>query len=111
MDIALLVSLLNDHKWLPLAALLIGLVVRALKSDGPIPINVPAQYRSALAIGLGLIYTGLLAVAAGKPWRDALVEGLFAAAFAILGHTGLVEWLRGGREPFEAKPEPKGDPK
>lgn len=94
-----IVSLFDSHAWIPLAALLVGLLVRLSKSDVPIPgWNIPAKYRPALALGLGMVGGVLDAIVAGKPWKVAVAEGLFAASLAILGHTIGIEALRGGRE-------------
>lgn len=82
-----------------LAALLIGAIVRALKSDTlPSWLQIPPRLRPWLAIGLGQVLTVVEAVAMGTPWRDAVLHGLAASLTAMLGHDTLVEGLLGGRE-------------
>jgi len=98
------ISLVRDQRWLALAALVIGLVVRLLKSDGPIPWNLPARFRPWLAVGLGIVASCVDKVATGTPWRASIAAGLVAAFAAISGHQLLVESLRGGREIGESKP-------
>jgi len=104
MDPKALLALAQQHKWFALAALVIGLVVRLLKSDGPIPINVPAKYRAWLAVGLGIVAGVLDMIGAGTAWKEALLGGILAAFAAISGHQLVVESLRSGREVGESKP-------
>jgi len=109
MNIQDLTNLALQHKWIAVSALVIGAFVRLLKSDGPIPINVPARWRPVLALVLGLASAALAQVANGTPWRRALTEGLLAGVIAIVGHDVLVEGVRGGKEiPMgKAAPTPK----
>lgn len=93
-----LVALLVSHKWVAASAVAIGLVVRLLKSDTKIPINIPAAYRTWIALGLGIVSGVLDKIANGTPWKDAIVGGLGAAFTAIVGHEMLIESMRGGRE-------------
>lgn len=96
-----LLALAQSHAWLAFSALLIGLVVRMLKDDAfilPASWSVAAKYRPLVAAGLGLVSGVLDTVVRGTPWRDAIVGGLLAALVAMLGHTGLVDVLRGGRD-------------
>lgn len=98
------IELANQHKWWALAATVIGLTVRLLKNDGPIPITIPAKYRPWLAIGLGIVAGCIEKISMGTPWKTALVGGLVAGFAAISGHQLLVESARGGREIGESKP-------
>lgn len=94
-----LVALMQAHKWLPVAALVIGALVRFAKSDVPIPFwNVPAKYRTWLAMGLGVVYGVFQSVIGGTPLVTALLQGLAAAMMAIVGHEAIVEGVRGGRD-------------
>lgn len=97
------VDLVSQHKWFALAAMAIWAIVRLLKHDGPIPINIPAKYRAPLALGLGVIAGVIDKIASGTPWRTALVGGLFAGFAAISGHDIVTHSLRGGREVGESK--------
>lgn len=78
-------------------ALVVGLVVRLLKSDTPLP-TVPARYRPFLALGLGAVGGALDALASGTPWQQAVLGGISAALAAMVGHEVIVEQLFGGRE-------------
>lgn len=85
--------------WFGVTAVIIGAIVRVLKSDTPLA-TVPARFRPWLALGLGVVSGVLQAIASGTPWMQALTSGIGAAATAIVGHDVLVESVRGGREPF-----------
>lgn len=98
MDIAALTALIEQHKWVPLAALLIGLVVRLLKSDTKIPIDIPPRWRIWLAFALGAVSGVLQAITTGTPWRAALAGGLASTTLAVLGQNVVVDSLRGGKE-------------
>ena len=99
MDLDSLFALVTAHKWLAIATIVIAFVVRLLKSDTTIPIDVPPRVRVWLALGLGIL-AGILNKVAneGTPWRDALLWGLSAAVAAIVGHVTVIDSLRAGRE-------------
>lgn len=98
MDPSQLGELVTEHKWVGVAAIVIGVVVRLMKSDTKIPINIPTQYRVWLALGLGIVSGVLEAVATGKAWTPAIVDGLVSAAIAIVGQNAIIDSLRGGKE-------------
>ena len=100
MDLNPLFALITGHRWVAAFALIIGAVVRLLKSDTPLPFSVPARWRSWLALALGAVAGVLDAVVAGTPVRDAVLQGLVSAALAMVGHDTVIESLRGGREFF-----------
>lgn len=107
MPITDIVPLIQSHAWVPLAALVIGFLVRALKSDAfvlPPSWVVAARWRPVLVVALGLLSGVLEAVVGGAAWRDAIVGGLLSALLAMLGHTTIVDLLRGGRD-IGAAPE------
>ncbi len=104
MDFTELSELLAAHKWLAVVALVITAVVRLLKSDTPIPITIPAQWRAWLALGLGTAAGVLDAIVGGSSPLQAILQGLAAAALAITAHDTIVEGLRGGRDWFAKKP-------
>ncbi len=88
-----------------LIALLIGAIVRALKSD-KIPINIPPEYRAPLALFLGA-FGGVVDSWAGDTvlWKG-LLMGVAAGCVAVAGHDVVVEGVRGGKEPFSGKLKP-----
>lgn len=79
-------------------AVVVGVIVRLLKSDTPLP-TVPSRYRAFLALGLGAVGGALDALARGTPWQQAVLGGVAAAVTAMVGHELVVEQLLGGREP------------
>lgn len=95
-----LIAFISERKWIAIAAFAIGLIVRLLKSDTKLPIDIPTQYRVWLALGLGAAAGALdkLGNMDGVTWTSAVVQGLTAAVLAILGHATVIESLRGGRE-------------
>jgi hypothetical protein len=95
-----LLDLALQHKWPALAAAAIGLLVRLLKSPAvPYPLSeIPAKARPLVALLLGLVSGVLEHVASGTPWPVALANGATSAAFAVLSHDVVVEYLRGGKE-------------
>lgn len=96
-------ELISQHAWWALAALVIGAIVRLLKSDTPLPFSVPPPARVWLALGLGISAGVCDKLASDTPWEQALIGGLLAALTAIAGHDTIVESARGGREFFERK--------
>lgn len=102
-------AFLKSGAWIPIAALIIGAVVRLLKSDTPLP-TVPPKWRPVLALVLGLVAGVLTKVASGIDWQTALEGGLGAASIAIFGHDFVVAGLRDGKEPFAPKDDDAGPP-
>lgn len=97
MDLQSLIDLVIAHQWWAVASVVVGLLVRYSKSDtfGPV---VPARYRPALALGLGVLSACLEKIASGAPWAYTLVGGVLSAAVAVLGHGLIVDGVRGGVE-------------
>lgn len=93
-----LITMIERRAWVPLAALVVGFLVRLLKSDTKLPITIPGVYRMWVAFGLGVVSGVLEHVATGVSWTSAIVGGLVSAAFAALGHDALIGSLRAGRE-------------
>lgn len=98
MNPAEIVALISAHKWVPLAALVVGLCVRLLKSDTRIPIDIPPRWRIWLAFALGGASGVLQAITTGTSWSDALIGGIVSTVMAILGQNVVVDSLRGGKE-------------
>ena len=101
-----IVTLLEQKAWIPLAAVLVGLFVRLTKSDrfaAWFPINVPPQWRAALALGLGLVAGAISEFAKSGNWKSAIVGALLAGLMPIAAHDILIEGKRGGRELGEPK--------
>lgn len=99
-----ILPLIQSHAWLALSALIIGMVVRMLKADGPIPINIPPRWRAPLAFALGIVAGVLQAVLSGAKWQDAIASGLLSAFIAMGTHDLVIQSARKGREIGESKP-------
>lgn len=99
-SIETVVQLVQAHAWWALGAIAIGGLVRLTKSDTPIPgwTGLAPAWRARLALGLGAVQVAVEALAASKPWQEALLDGALAALAAIAGHEVVVEGFRGGRE-------------
>lgn len=93
-----LIEAVTNHKWLVGSAILIGLLVRLLKSDTKIPIDIPGKYRVWAALGLGVVSGVVNSLATNKPWLPAFLEGVASAGLAIVGQNAFIESLRGGKE-------------
>jgi hypothetical protein len=83
---------------LTLTAWAVNAGVRLLKEDTRLFPTVKAEHRRTLAFALGLVAGVLQAVATGASWRDAAIVTLGAPLLAILGHHGVVDVARGGRD-------------
>lgn len=84
-------------EYLPLVPIGIGAVVRVLKSDTRLPLDVPAKHRAALAWALGAVAGVVDLVLGGAPWHAAAVA-VGGPMLAQIGHVVLIEGARGGRE-------------
>ncbi len=104
----LLTLLVEKHPWPVVSTFLVGLVVRLMKSDTKIPIDIPSRYRIWSALGVALVLATLGHFAFEKaPWGTALAEGLVTWILAVLGHNVVIDSLRGGKEipiPYLTKP-------
>lgn len=91
-------ALVIKHQWVPLAMVVIGLVIRLLKSDTKIPVTIPPRARAVTALLLGVVAAGLHRVQSGVEWQQAIFESIVAALLAIAGHNVVIDGLRGGKE-------------
>ena len=103
MDSTQLLALLMQHKWMALTGVLIFFVVRLLKSDTKIPIDIPPRLRAPLALMLGAFAGAIEKFAGGSDnswasWKVALLNGITAAVLAMVGHSLVIESARGGKE-------------
>src|SRR5277367_3103678 len=90
-DPAVVVQWVTAHKWAPIIALALGLIVRLLKSDSKLNADLPAIFRPYLALFLGLLGSYAAAVLGGLPWQSAVENGFMAFIIATLGHQTIVE--------------------
>ena len=84
--------------WVMVAAVVVGSVVRLLKSDTPIPITIPPRWRAVVAMALGLLAGVMERVVGGTAWTQAIVDGLLAGGLPVVGHELVVESMRDGKE-------------
>ena len=99
MDIQPILDLIAQHKWVGVAALVIGLLVRMMKEDTSFPpFAIPSRWRPYLALGLGIASGVLQAVSTGTPWKTALTGGLVSGVVAIVGHDTVIAGLLNGKE-------------
>jgi hypothetical protein len=98
MNIESFVTLVLAEKYVIVAALVIGVLVRVVKSDTKLPINIPPRYRVWLALALGAFASVLERVATGIDWKQAAVDGAFAALLAVTGHNVIVGSIRNGKD-------------
>lgn len=111
-DIQALLDLAMQHKWVAVAALVVGMLTRAMKEDSTfLPFVVPSRWRPLLALGLGIASGVLQKVSTGTPWREALLGGAISGVLAIIGHDVIIEGLRGGKElPLGTMKKPEDPP-
>lgn len=105
-----LIELVKNHAWVPLAALVINLLVRQLRSDAALPINIPPRWRSWAAFALGVVSGILQAVITGTKWADAIIGGLLSAALAVFGHETIVTAGTNGKNVMPALGKSKRPP-
>lgn len=100
MDPNQLADFIMQKKWIALTAFIIGLVVRLLKSDTKIPIDIPPRLRAPLAVSLGAVAGAIdkLVQQGDTTWTIALVSGFSAAFAAMVSHSLFIESARGGKE-------------
>lgn len=100
MDPNELVAIYKAGGWVPLTAWLGHTLVRLMKSDTKLPIDVPSRLRPyvAIAITVALAIVQHRFAGTGGTWMQAVVFGVGAGVMAILAHLGIVDVLRDGRE-------------
>lgn len=100
MDPNELIALYRAGGWVPLTAWLGHTLVRLMKSDTKLPIDVPRAWRPyvAIAISVALAIVQHRFAGTGGTWGQAVGFGVVAGGMAIVAHLGLVDWLRDGRE-------------
>jgi hypothetical protein len=100
MDPTEIIALVTQHKWVAIAALVVGMILRLVKDDVTFPVNISPKWRVWLALGLGGASGALnkLVEAGNTTWTTALTQGLLAAGLAIVSHNVFIDSLRGGRE-------------
>lgn len=98
MDSRDILELVDGHKYALVIAVAVGLVVRLLKTDTKIPIDVPSRYRKYLALALALVGCVVEKYASSASWKPALLDGLLAWFAAEWGQKIAIDDMRGGKE-------------
>lgn len=98
-DVQRLLADFQAHRWLPVAVVVLGYLVRLVRCDSRFPINLPPRWQPVVAIVLGQAYAVVVAVTGGMRWPWAIVEG-FIVAFTTMGLWDLlVKAIWNGHEP------------
>jgi uncharacterized membrane protein len=97
-DPAQLLAWLKLHQWVPIIAVVVGLLVRLVKDDTKLAGSLPSWFRPYFALILSAMGVAAGGVLGGIPWQSAIEQTLMAFATAVLGHHAIVEGLRGGKE-------------
>lgn len=104
-----LADLAHNRLWVPLASIILLWVVRLLKSDTKLPIDIPSGWpRYAIVFVLGTV-SGILEKVAGEvpslhydkhTWTSAIVGGLVTSATALVLHNGWENFTKGKELPL-----------
>lgn len=101
-DIEALIALVEQRKWVALAGVLVFVLIRLLKDDTKIPINIPPRLRFLSALALGLVFGVLERKTKDDSitWTQAIIGGLVSGVLAILIQNGVIDSIFKGREPL-----------
>lgn len=104
-----LTDLVQSRLWVPLASIVLLWLVRLLKSDTKLPIDIPSGWpRFAIVFVLGAI-SGVLEKVAGEvpalhydkhTWTSAIIGGLVTSATALVLHNGWENFTKGKELPL-----------
>ena len=98
--------LIEERAWVPIAAVVVVYLLRLVKSDTKLPINIPSGWpRFAVLFLLGFVSGVLEKVASAAPgmhydpktWTSAIVGGLLTSVIALTMHNAY-ESMSGGKE-------------
>lgn len=81
-----------------LAAFTIGLLIRFFKTDTRLPLNVPKEWQIRFVAILGIAMAVVDKTSQGISFKQAIHEGLYAAAIAVFGHEVIIENIRKGKD-------------
>jgi hypothetical protein len=103
------IAWVHAHKWAPVIAVLVGLLVRLVKDDTQLGAALPAVWRPYWGLLVSFVLTGATAVVGGIAWQSVIENSAIAFIVAVLGHQTFIEGMRNGVEikvPFLTKPAP-----
>ncbi len=117
MDLNAILVALAGHKWVLAVALVVGGFVALAKQgwlSAWLQAHLPKAALPYLAPVLGVLGVVSAELVAGKPWAQALTDGLSTGLSGGIGavflHEAIVEGARGGKELVGAKgPPPAND--
>lgn len=115
LNLNLLVAEIIARKWIVVAAILVGGLVALMKQGwlgAWIARKLPPVALPYLAVVLGALGFSATEIVQGKPFGQAIVEGIASGMLAVFGHQTLIEGLRGGKElvPSRAPAVPPAPP-
>jgi hypothetical protein len=96
-----LIAAYNGKAYILLVALVAGALVAMTKGGwftSWVANKIPPATRPWLALAISEVAMFATETQAGKAWQQVLMDGLMAAAVAVLGHQMGIEGLRGGKE-------------
>lgn len=96
-DPTAIATLVQERKWVPLAAVAIWLAMQLVKDDNRFPVSIPARYRVWLLPALGVLSGVLDHVVAGESWASAAAGAAVSVLMAMFFHEGVVESIREGK--------------
>lgn len=93
-----LAALIDERKWVPIAAIVVGLLVRLIKDDTRGP-SIPAAYRIYVAFGLSMLSGVLEKVVEGRTWTSAMCGAFITFVMPVVFHETVVAGkIRDGHE-------------
>src|SRR5258708_9430967 len=100
-DPAAIVAALRAHQWMLVAAFAIYAVALLAKQGWLgtwFQTHLPPRALPFISPIAGILFLSSSEMIAGKPWLNALVDGLLAGFLPLIGHELVVESARGGKE-------------
>jgi hypothetical protein len=82
----------------PVVLIVIALLVRLLKSDTKIPIDIPARWQPLAALAFGQLYAIGQSILSGTDWKTALITGLKAAVWTMGAYDILIKAIFNGND-------------
>jgi len=94
-----LLALVQAKNWMAVAALVVFSLVRLMKPDTKLPINIPSRWRPVIAVVLGEASMAIYQAAiGGLTWKQGLAGGAIVGVGAIMAHVFGVDVLGKGKD-------------
>jgi hypothetical protein len=101
MNLTALLAALQGKQWILVGAILVGGLIALLKQGWAgawFAKVLPPAAIPYVAVVLGAVGLSAAEVIAGKPFAQALIDGIQAGITSVFGHELLVEGIRSGKE-------------